>query len=315
MMPKILVAAGDPVTRHVFNSTLRKWHYDVVLAENGLEAWEALQQEGAPPLAILDWIMPSMNGVDICREVRRREQSAYTYILLLTEKERKQEILTGMEFDADDYLNKPFNPQELQMRLRAGHRMLDLHRELLTARKALRSQSVRETLTGVWNRHAIMNALNEELERAKRERSAVGIILAALDHLARIDESYGYLTGDAVLRTIGECLRRSIRPYDSVGRYERDTFLLIAPGCNLSGVVTMAERLRLTIQTVNVPACEDHLSFTVSLGVGSTHVAPTLEPDVLMAMVESALERARQSGFNRVEIAASSDLNKDRALK
>lgn len=127
---KILIAEDDPVSRRLLEATLIKWGYEVVVTDDGAEAWEALQQADAPSVAILDWMMPHLDGVAICRKLRERENSAYTYILLLTAKGSKSDIAAGLEAGADDYVNKPFNQRELRARIKVGERMVELERAL-----------------------------------------------------------------------------------------------------------------------------------------------------------------------------------------
>lgn len=132
-MMRILIADDDSITRRLLETILTKWSYQVVIAQDGDEAWQILQGEGAPKLAILDWMMPGLDGVEICRRARQRIDAPYVYIMLLTSKVRKEDLIEGMEAGADDYLTKPFNRHELEVRLRAGLRILDLQEALMTS--------------------------------------------------------------------------------------------------------------------------------------------------------------------------------------
>jgi PleD family two-component response regulator len=171
---KILIADDSIVSRHLLEATLRKWGYEVTVACDGAEALETLQQEDAPALAILDWMMPGMTGLEVCRRLRQRSREPYTYILLLTSKSQKEDLIEGMEAGADDYIIKPFDQHELQVRLRAGTRLVDLQAELLSAREALREQATKDSLTHLWNRSSILDHLARELSRSAREKGPVG---------------------------------------------------------------------------------------------------------------------------------------------
>jgi len=129
---KVLIADDDVVFLRMLNALLLKWGYDVVSCSNGSEVWQILQGENAPRLVILDWMMPGLNGVEICRKVREMRKAPYTYIILLTAKDNKKDIIEGMESGADDYVIKPFHAEELKVRLRAGSRIIDLQEELIT---------------------------------------------------------------------------------------------------------------------------------------------------------------------------------------
>ncbi|HZO90967.1 MAG TPA: SpoIIE family protein phosphatase [Chthonomonadaceae bacterium] len=145
---KILIAEDDPIPRRLLQATLVKAGYEVVMAKDGEEAWQLLQQAEAPNLAILDWLMPGLDGVEVCRRVRQRAQAPYVYILLLTSKDRKEDLIEGMNAGADDYLIKPFDPHELQVRLRAGQRILDLETALRNSLEQLEQARHREVETG-----------------------------------------------------------------------------------------------------------------------------------------------------------------------
>src|SRR6202049_651673 len=162
---KILIADDSIVSRHLLEATLRKWGYDVMVACDGAEALELLQREDAPALIILDWMMPGMTGVEVCRRIRERDSEPYTYILLLTSKSQKEDLIEGMDAGADDYITKPFDQHELQVRLRAGKRLADLQAELLSAREALREQATRDSLPHISDPRCLFAILSSELAR------------------------------------------------------------------------------------------------------------------------------------------------------
>ena len=302
---KVLIAEDDLVSRRILESTLAKWGYDVVVCSNGAEAWQALQNEGAPQLAILDWMMPAMAGVEICRQVRKQPKGPYVYILLLTAKSRKEEIIEGMEAGADDYLAKPFDIQELKVRLHAGKRILDLQAELIAAQEALRFRATHDPLTGVWNRVAILDMLGRELARSMRERKPLGIVMADLDHFKSINDAYGHLAGDAVLREAADRMVISMRPFDGIGRYGGEEFLVVLPGCNASCARIVAERLRASIAGESMAVSDQTISVTASLGVASSDETQEPNPDWLIQAADAALYRAKRAGRNRVEIATT----------
>ena len=199
---KILIADDESVSRRMLQALLGKWGYDVVSAEDGDAAWEKLKSPDAPRMALLDWMMPGQNGVDVCRALRTQRPEPYTYILLLTAKDAKESVVEGLESGADDYLTKPFNPQELKARIRVGLRLLELEDNLVQAREAMRFKATHDTLTGVWNRGAILETLDKEVWRSRRERLSLGILIVDLDHFKSINDTYGHLAGDTVLREV-----------------------------------------------------------------------------------------------------------------
>jgi len=241
---RVLIADDSAPSRAMLRSTLNKWGYEVLTAENGKEAWEILAQPDPPPLAILDWVMPHMTGPEVCRKVRETHREPDTYILLLTSKNTKGETVEGLEAGADDYIIKPFDQQELQVRLRAGKRIIDLQMRILNAREELRERANKDLLTMLPNRSAIATVLEQELARCHRDRRKVGIALLDIDHFKKINDSYGHFAGDAVLRETAARLRQHMRAYDQVGRYGGEEFLVVLPNCELEQAANQAERMR-----------------------------------------------------------------------
>ena len=301
----VLIAEDDPIFRRILQSCLQSWNYRVHACENGLDAWHALQQEHAPQMAILDWMMPGMDGIDICRRIRSLQPDPYRYVLLLSAKDDKQDVVQGLEAGADDYLTKPFDVGELHARVRAGKRILELQNELIQARESLRFEALHDHLTGVWNRGAVLNLLQREVQRRQRSGEALGVIMADVDHFKNINDSYGHLVGDAVLAEVARRLTASVRGYDSVGRYGGEEFLVIVPGCDPKGLVVSAERLRCVIAESPIDSASGPIPVTLSVGlvsVGAGNSEP-VEHVALVQAADSALYRAKAGGRNRVEIA------------
>jgi len=298
---QVLIADDENVSRRMLANMLEKWDYEVVSASDGAEAWRLLQQDDAPQLAILDWMMPGLTGPEVCAEVRRRGQEPYTYILLLTARADMQDLVEGMEAGADDYITKPFDAPELKVRLRAGRRILELQTQLLAAREALRVQATRDPLTCLWNRYSILDILNRELNRAIREGNGLGVVMADLDHFKKVNDTYGHLAGDAVLREAARRMQASVRNYDAVGRYGGEEFLIVLPGSYESSALLLAERLRETVCAQNISFPEGSLPVTISLGVTGWRRGGQPTPEALIGAADEALYRAKKLGRNRAE--------------
>jgi two-component system cell cycle response regulator len=299
---RVLIAEDENTSRRLLTSALEKWDYEVEAVSDGVEAWRVLQREDAPRLAILDWMMPGMTGPALCREVRSRAGEPYTYILLLTARSDKQDLIEGLESGADDYITKPFDRQELEVRLRAGRRILELQAELVAAREALREQATRDPLTCLWNRYSILDILNRELTRSQRERTPLSVIMVDLDHFKQINDTWGHLAGDAVLREAARRMQLSLRTYDAVGRYGGEEFLVVLPGVALPEAENLAERLRTTVGGEPVPAGTASVAATISLGVIAAP-AGCVMAETLIHAADEALYRAKALGRNRVERA------------
>ena len=302
---RILIAEDDPLSRRLLEAFLNKWGYEVIAAENGAKAAELLEGDNCPALAILDWMMPGMEGPEICKRVRALTDRPYTYILLLTARTQKEDLLRGLESGADDYLTKPFDAHELRARLHVGQRILDLQSGLIAAREELRFQATHDPLTGIFNHGVVIETMQREAARQRREGGTFGVILMDLDHFKRINDTYGHVAGDAVLKEVARRATHCVRPYDTVGRYGGEEFLVVAPSSNANGVLGLAERIREAIDAVPFNANGRSIHVTASCGVSVGGKETTLDSEMLLQTIDAALYRAKRNGRNRSELANS----------
>lgn len=299
---KILLAEDSPIYRRLIGAQLGEWGFSFVLAKDGKEAWKVLCGSDAPRLAILDWVLPEIDGVEICRRLRARSQELpYTYTILLTAKNKKQEMLEAMEAGSDDFLSKPFDPPELKARLLVGKRIVELQQKLVSANHALQFAACHDFLTGLWNRGEILNFLQREVARSRRDRTPIGIVLADVDHFKKVNDRLGHDAGDSVLRAVAERLTSSLRAYDGVGRYGGEEFLMVIPGCDLEVTVRRANQIRELVSGKPIPTSAGDALVTVSMGV--TIAESSSDVEQLVRSADVALYQAKHKGRNRVERA------------
>ncbi len=301
---RVLIAEDDPVSCHLLKSFLVKWNYDVTVETNGTAALKILEGDDAPRLAVLDWMMPGMEGPQICQRIRERKNRPYTYVLLLTARSEKRDLLRGLELGADDYLTKPFDSEELRARLLVGERILTLQDDLIAAREELRFRATHDVLTGISNRAAVMDALRHELSRQVRERRSFGVILVDIDHFQNVNDPYGHLCGDEVLRAVTRRMKECMRPYDTLGRYGGEEFLIVASAADATGTMALAERVRNVVESQPVTTKAGEVRVTASLGVAVIAQARVADPEMLLRLADQALYRAKENGRNRCELAA-----------
>jgi diguanylate cyclase (GGDEF)-like protein len=301
---KMLIAEDDGPSRRLLEVTLTRWGYDVESVSNGADASAALLAPGGPRLAILDWMMPGLDGVSVCRNVREAGIVPYRYLILLTSQSGEDDLVAGLEAGADDYIAKPFKPAELKARLRAGRRILALQDELVTERNLFQSRAERDPLTRLWNHAEIFRILDRELARAAREGQTVAVIIGDLDRFKAINDTFGHLAGDTVVRAVAETMTSLLRPYDGVGRYGGDEFLVVLPGVDPEQAVVLAERLRSAIAAQPVDTSEGLVPVAMSLGVAACGCGAANTAEALVRAADAALYRAKRTGANRVVSAA-----------
>jgi len=293
----VLIADDDPISRSIVESHFRKWGLNITSVSDGLSAWNELQKPDAPSLIVLDWMMPGFTGIDLCRKIRARRTKRYPYILLLTSRDAKQDLVQALDAGADDYLTKPFHASELQSRLKVGSRILQLQNDLLKKEGQLRHEAMHDRLTGLWNRGAILDFMNREIMRAARTRNSMGLLLLDIDHFKSINDTYGHQAGDEALQQVAERLAKTVRNYDWVGRYGGEEFVVVLCNSNADVVANCAERLRESIALAPLRVCGMDLPVTVSVGASIS-----TSTDNLLQTADAALYRAKALGRNRVEI-------------
>jgi diguanylate cyclase (GGDEF)-like protein len=301
---RILIADDDPVSRRVLEGALATLNHEVCAFADGAQALDALLTPNGPRLAILDWMMPGRDGLDVCRRVRANAPH-YVYVIILTSRDGREDALAAYDAEADDFLNKPLDVVELRARLRSGERVLALQERLLAVQEALRHEATRDSLTGLWNRRMILDQLNREFHRAARDGQALAVTVADVDHFKEVNDQYGHAVGDAVLRAASERMRSVLRSYDFIGRYGGEEFLIILPACEPALALSIAERARRAMSAVPLEVDGRHLHVSVSLGVAWASEA-TSDPSALIHAADQALYRAKAAGRDRVEIQAGS---------
>ena len=298
---KILLADDDPVSRRLMERMLQRGGYEVITVENGREAARELTAAGGPRLALIDWMMPELDGPAVCREVRSRIDGAYVYILLLTSKQSSEDIVKGLQAEADDYLTKPCHPAELKARLHTGRRILQLEDKLVEAREDMRFKATHDALTSLWDRGAILALLRSELSRSKREHSSVSVLLCDIDHFKQVNDVHGHQVGDEVLEEVSTRLLDAVRPYDAVGRYGGEEFLIVLNGCSAEDLEVRAEQARKAI-CGRVFSTSDG-SILVSMSIGAITIQDWDKTDAIQPFLkeaDEALYRAKAAGRNRV---------------
>lgn len=309
---RILIADDDRISRRILRASLSA--YDVREACDGEEAWRMLQEEFAP-LLITDWQMPYLDGPVLIQRIRNADFPSYIYCILLTVRDTQMDRIRGIDAGADDYLVKPLNTVELNARLSIALRIINLEQQLRANNDALRSlneqllslneqlhfQASHDPLTGLLNRLAIMEHARAELARNHRSGAPLSIALVDLDYFKLINDRYGHLIGDAALKHVARLMRKAVRPYDWIGRWGGEEFLLLLPGARPEEAQVIAERLRMLVETTPLALDADILvDLSASIGIADTSGNKKLLIDELFLQADRALYAAKAAGRNCV---------------
>lgn len=299
-MSRILIAEDEPVSRKLLVAALTRMGHEVVAASDGKAAWEALQKDDFR-LVIADWEMPEMDGLELVQRARSELKTPYyTYIILLTSRAEKKDVVLGLDAGADDYLTKPFDAQELRMRIKAGQRIIELESRLAEVSRT-------DELTQIANRRAFEERLQWLCEQGSRYGRPFSVIMTDIDYFKKYNDSLGHQAGDAALKQVAQILAAHVRKTDQAFRYGGEEFVCLLPETNLEGAMILAERLRAAVADARIPHPMNPVGIvTISLGVAAYSPPTSGAPQSILGEADKGLYEAKASGRNRVVTAQRS---------
>ena len=337
---KILIVEDEKVSALVLRRTLQKLGHEVTLAEDGACAWQRLLTEEYR-LVISDWMMPEVDGLELCRRMRQNQSEGYTYFILLTAKDNREDRLIGMAAGADDFLIKPMDEQELVARLQVAQRILTMqeelrerslqlantlqemesahrlvrkmnqaleseHQALTNANRKLQALASADSMTGLANHRTFQEQLRNEVARAVRHDVPLTVLMLDVDHFKKYNDSHGHPAGDEVLKSVARLLKETLRTEDFTARYGGEEFAAILPLTVLESAQTFAERFRSAVASYDFP----NQQVTVSIGLAE-YLSGEDTPESLITKADHALYAAKHSGRNRVFLATDLPFIKD----
>jgi diguanylate cyclase (GGDEF)-like protein len=299
----ILIVDDDVVSRTVIEKHLQKAGFNALSAPNGAQAL-SLFDTTFFPIVLTDWMMPEIDGPQLCRLIRERKTDGYVFIILITARDKKTDTVVGLEAGADDYLTKPIHPEELIARINTGIRILNLEKSLKEANEAIRQLSITDPLTGCYNRGYLNDRLPEELSRSERYGRQLAIVLADIDHFKKVNDIHGHQAGDSVLKNFSQCINGQIRKkIDWIVRYGGEEFLIILPETDTRGARIVAERLCRAVADETISIGSTPIKITASFGgisVTFSERRPTVSMDALINQADEKLYISKRSGRNQV---------------
>jgi two-component system, cell cycle response regulator len=308
---RVLIAEDDAVSRTILRRAVEKFGHECLTAEDGAAAWELYQRTPKVDVVISDWMMPGMDGVELCQRIRERETNWYTFFVFLTALGDKAHLLEGMLAGADDYLTKPLDREQLQVRLIAASRVTTLHRtlaeqnaELERLNRELFITSRRDPLTLLGNRLRLREDLEVLGAQAERYGHRYCAVLFDIDYFKLYNDTYGHLAGDEVLKRVAHVAEQTVRRGDTVYRYGGEEFLAILPEQPIESAAQAAERLRRGVEELGIPHAtrEPPRVVTVSLGLAVLEPGDEKPVEALLREADEALYRAKEAGRNAVAI-------------
>jgi len=300
---KVLVADDSVVYRRLVEQTLEQDQCSILFAKTGQSAILLFEQY-RPALVITDWVMPDLTGIELCQKIRTSPGHSYTYVIILTSNSEKEKVVKGLAAGADDYLTKPFHPEELSARVAVGRRIVDLQRQIEAKNGLLEELALTDSLTGLPNRRAIENWECRQLSGAARHGFSFWVVMADLDNFKRVNDTCGHAAGDAVLKGFAEVLKTNSRHSDICGRIGGEEFLMILTHAD-------AKNVRLAVERVSQQFREQQFSFggktvrvTASFGIAGFEGKVAPEFAKLVSQADAALYAAKRGGRDRIEVSA-----------
>jgi diguanylate cyclase (GGDEF)-like protein len=307
---RALIADDDRTTTAIVAKALRGWGLDVDVAYDGATAWQQLNAIEPPAIAVIDWTMPELDGPELCRRIRATSRLSATYVLLLTARDRRADLIEGLDAGADDYMTKPVNLDELRARIHVARRVASLQQDLSRrvadlgrAHDRLQEMASTDALTHVYSRRWWFDMAGTEFARSRRYGGGLSVLLVDLDHFKRVNDRFGHDTGDAVLRAFADLLRRECRQSDIIGRIGGEEFALALPETSLADAQTVASRLTEGCRALTLPAGDESIHWSCSIGIADVRDEDG-DIDAVLRRADTALYDAKRAGRDRWAHAA-----------
>ena len=295
---RILIADDDPVIRKIISKLISDMGHEPVTVNDGTSALEQIMKQGYP-VVVLDWMMPGMDGIDVCRAIRDIENGNICYIIMNSAREGSNSISEALKAGANDYITKVTDSIEMRARIGVGIRTAQLEMELVELNQQLRYLVRIDGLTGLLNHAAVLKELDIELDRGRREGTSTSVLMLDLDKFKAVNDTYGHQAGDQVLISFSGKLVEKCRSFDRIGRYGGEEFLIVLPRTQNREAILIAERIRLEIAEMNLDEIIQGLKITCSIG-SCTATLSVQHSSALVSAADASLYRAKEAGRNCV---------------
>ncbi|MEW9123897.1 MAG: diguanylate cyclase [Thermotaleaceae bacterium] len=294
MNAKILVVDDNANNRRLLVDILEDEDYTVFTAENGLQVLE-MSQKLKPDIILLDIMMPGLDGFGVCSSLKSEPLTKDIPIIMVTAKTDSRDIKSSLELGAFDYIKKPIDEIEVIARVQSALRFKNHENQL-------REMAMKDGLTGIYNRSLLMELLEKEMIKGERMENPIAFVMLDIDHFKSINDTYGHMVGDMVLKKMAVHLNEVARKSDIVGRYGGEEFSIILPNVDREDAYQICERLRKAIENLEFITEKGRFHITVSFGVYVKNKDEAITHEEMVKRADEALYRAKNNGRNRVEI-------------
>jgi diguanylate cyclase (GGDEF)-like protein len=301
---EILVVDDSPVHRKIVEQMLDSDAYSLMFARGGAEALK-IYEERSPCMVITDWMLPDFSGPELCQRIRLDTGRTYTYIILMTSRAEKDDVVKGLQAGADDYVTKPFDPAEMLARVGVGRRIVDLNRELSAKSRKLEEVARTDSLTALPNRRAIEEWSEKQLRGAARHGFPLWVVLGDIDNFKTINDTFGHDAGDIVLKTFAEVLKKNTRASDMCGRLGGDEFVLVVTHVEGGYIEDTVNRFREQFAALSFPLQGRSVQVTASFGIAGIQDKGLRELSDLLNRADQMLYESKRAGRNVVRVACT----------
>jgi diguanylate cyclase (GGDEF)-like protein len=294
---RVLVVQADEGARASQRALLSGAELTVADAGSGAEALEKLR-ESPPDLVVLGRSLPDMDGLDLLPQLKGTHDE-FTPVLIASHRSATAERVLGLQKGADDYLPLPCDPDELLARVRALLRVKEMHDRVVSIQRELERLVVSDPLTGLYNRRYLIERLGQEMNRVDRYGGKLAFAMIDLDGFKPVNDKYGHVFGDRLLRAVASEISRSLRTPDVAARYGGDEFGVILPQTQPEGALRVCERIRKAVEQLVLNAGDAPVSVTATLGVADYPAEGIATAEELVHAADEALYGAKRAGKNR----------------